>query len=118
MKISPHPLLVSRIWHFHNSAWIHWVAIIISYLLFLIIGLVMNALDTTGQTEYWAFEHLMSDPWSYLTVILVSVVSVLPRLVITLLYNILSPTEWYQIRRKLFHQNAKSRPSLTVEAYY
>ena len=99
--------------------WIHFVTIVVSYFAFLLIGLVTNILPSTGQAEYWSMEYMMTDLWSYLTVILVGVLSVLPRLVIILLADVLSPTESSQLRRQLFHRKRKnSGRSLTIDAYY
>ena len=95
--------------------WIHFVSLLVSFLLFLIIGLTSNALTGTGQSEYWTMEYMMTDFWSYLTVILVAVTSVLPRFTITVLRMIFNPPKWHKIRRSIFHQKPKN---LTVNAYY
>ena len=47
--------------------WLHFTAIIISYLLFYIFGIVSGVLHGTGQGEYYAMIYLLAQPTTYLT---------------------------------------------------
>jgi len=71
-----------------------------SYSLFLAIGLASNALPSTGQNEFWIMEYLFSDLWSWLTVLLVGFLSVLPRFIIKVFFNSFSPSPQYFSRKK------------------
>ena len=50
----------------------------------------------------------MTDPWSYLTVVLVSVLSVLPRLIVLVSKNEIRPNAWFQLRHHIFNEPRKS----------
>ena len=47
--------------------WLHFTAIIISYLLFYIFGIVTGVLQATGQGEYYAMIYLLAQPTTYFT---------------------------------------------------
>ena len=64
--------------------------------------------ESTGQNEYWVMEWMMTDPWSYLTVVLVSVLSILPRLIVLVSKNEIRPNAWFQLRNKIFNEPRKS----------
>ena len=64
--------------------------------------------ESTGQNEYWVMEWMMTDPWSYLTVVLVSVLSVLPRLIVLVSKNEIRPNAWFQLRHQIFNEPRKS----------
>lgn len=64
--------------------------------------------ESTGQNEYWVMEWMMTDPWSYLTVVLVSVLSVLPRLIVLVSKNEIRPNAWFQLRHHIFNEPRKS----------
>jgi hypothetical protein len=80
--------------------WAHVFFLTFSYSLFLAIGLASNALPSTGQNEFWIMEYLFSDLWSWLTVLLVGFLSVLPRFIIKVFFNSFSPSPQYFSRKK------------------
>ena len=80
--------------------WAHVFFLAFSYSLFLAIGLASNALPSTGQNEFWIMEYLFSDLWSWLTVLLVGFLSVLPRFIIKVFFNSFSPSPQYFSRKK------------------
>ncbi|CBY21145.1 unnamed protein product [Oikopleura dioica] len=80
--------------------WAHVFFLGFSYSLFLVIGLASNALPSTGQNEFWIMEYLFSDLWSWLTVLLVGFLSVLPRFIIKVFFNTFAPSPQYFSRKK------------------
>ena len=99
--------------------WLHFTAIIISYLLFYIFGIVSGVLQGTGQGEYYAMIYLLAQPTTYLTgeeiskkptlilyfsVLLTGCVSVLPRLMLILYTNEINPSKWFIQRKKILQK--------------
>lgn len=99
--------------------WLHFTAIIISYLLFYIFGIVSGVLHGTGQGEYYAMIYLLAQPTTYLTgknspkkthskclflVLLTGCVSVLPRLMLILYTNEINPSKWFIQRKKILQK--------------
>ena len=93
--------------------WAHIFFLFFSYALFLVIGLVSNALPSTGQNEYMIMEYLFSDLWSWLTVLMVAFLSVLPRFIIKVLANTFSPSAQYFYRKKHYQSNRQMLIYLT-----
>ena len=73
----------------------HWMAMLVSVVLYLGFGLTYNAVcsNCAGLTNpYWVMQHGLMDPVQYLVLIITAVLSTLPRVFMRAVTNTLQPT--------------------------
>jgi len=74
----------------------HWMAMLVSVVLYLGFGLTYNAVcyQCEGLTNpYWVMQHSLMDPAQYLVLVITAVMSVLPRIFIRVITNTLHPSD-------------------------
>jgi len=74
----------------------HWMAMLISVVLYLGFGLTYNAVcsQCSGLTNpYWVMQNSLMDPVQYLVLVISGILSILPRIFIRVVTNTLQPTE-------------------------
>merc|ERR1719209_1696516 len=73
----------------------HWMAMLVSVVLYLGFGLTYNAVcsNCAGLTNpYWVMQHGLMDPVQYLVLVITAVLSTLPRVFMRAVTNTLQPT--------------------------
>lgn len=79
-----------------NWNWLQWAAIILSVSIYVVFGLIYNAICSTceGLTNpYWVMQYHLTDPSQYLILVLTVILVFIPRLVVRVFLNTIQPTE-------------------------